>query len=79
MKTEAVADTMPKNASTVVSKKDRHNRGNVANQPINPVHAHRWKVILSECYSIMEKTFGRDVKSRQGKTDTVEAMWLTSQ
>ncbi|KRY04932.1 hypothetical protein T03_13123 [Trichinella britovi] len=23
----------------------------------------------------MEKTFGRDVKSRQGKTDTVEAMW----
>ncbi|KRX45277.1 hypothetical protein T05_1744 [Trichinella murrelli] len=63
----------------VTSRKDRYRRGNVANQPINPVHAHRWKVILSECYSTMEKTFGRDVKSPQGKTDTVEAMWLTSQ
>ncbi|KRZ91828.1 hypothetical protein T08_13965 [Trichinella sp. T8] len=79
METEAVADTMPKNASTVVSKKDRHNRGNVANRALKPVHAHNWKVILSECYSTMEKTFGRDVKSPQGKTDTVEAMWLTSQ
>ncbi|KRZ57034.1 hypothetical protein T02_613 [Trichinella nativa] len=63
----------------LTSRKDRYRRGNVANHAINPVHEHRWKVILSECYSTMEKTFGRDVKSPQGKTDTVEAMWLTTQ
>ncbi|KRY36929.1 hypothetical protein T01_13878 [Trichinella spiralis] len=84
MKTEAVADTMPSLeciylSSTVVSKKDRDNRGNVANRALKPVHAHRWKVILSECYSTMEKTSGCDVTSRQGKTDTVEAMWQTTQ
>ncbi|KRX19896.1 hypothetical protein T07_11891 [Trichinella nelsoni] len=51
----------------VTSRKDRYRRGNVANQPINPVHA--------QCDSTMEKTFGCYVKSPQGKTDTVQAMW----
>ncbi|KRY36927.1 hypothetical protein T01_13878 [Trichinella spiralis] len=63
----------------VTSRKDRYRRGSVANHAISPVHVHRWKVILSECYSTMEKTFGRDVKSPQGTADTVEAVWLTSQ
>ncbi|KRX19897.1 hypothetical protein T07_11891 [Trichinella nelsoni] len=46
-------------------------RGNVANRALKPVHAHNWKVILSDSYSTMEKTFGCDVTSRRGNSAAI--------